>query len=419
MVRRFLSKRRVALLAIAVALLFLYLYRPPITGGVSVQSVEAGLRTLGYEHCGTYTLGPRDGVVTFSKVFEGEVRCFIIVKRPGEDYMFKEPRATLVIEPPLGKTVYRYSVGARFFYLLQRLAIDESIKPFSHWGAGVLNRTMEPPPPNDAKAANDDLYIAFSYKPEKDGFPVKITLTVRADVIEGRAPPPPSLLETGIRSLARVLDMVLSGELADRAMQLPPDQRKLAAQLGIKDIKVFMSYLGYELCGEFTAKDTDEIQKVELEVEIDLNEGKACYILIHPPPGKKAFLIISSYHEAKLVGDEEQRREYLMRSSSMETEGRYFLGTFFRLRSGYEALGLGRGSMPDDVERPYASRIGLGKVSGEGPEFGSNASILIYFAYKGDPEVIKTFNEQLQLRLETYTIVEFRIIPANYVVLVD
>jgi hypothetical protein len=160
--------------------------------------------------------------------------------------------------------------------------------------------------------------------------------------------------------------MILSGELADRAMQLPPDQRKLAAQLGIKDIKVFMSYLGYELCGEFTAKDTDEIQKVELEVEIDLNEGKACYILIHPPPGKKAFLIISSSHEAKLVGDEEQRREYLMRSSSMETEGRYFLGTLFRRRSGYRSLRVGKsGHAEDDVERPYASRIGLGKVFGQ------------------------------------------------------
>jgi hypothetical protein len=414
MVRRFLSKRRVALLAIAVALLFLYLYRPPITGGVSVQSVEAGLRTLGYEHCGTYTLGPRD-VVTFSKVFEGEVRCFIIVKRPGEGYMFKEPRATLVIEPPSGKTVYRYSVGARFFYLLQRLAIDESIKPFSHWGAGVLNRTMEPPPPNDAKAANDDLYIAFSYKPEKDGYPVKITLTVRAFVIEGSAPPPPSLLETGIRSLARVLDMILSGELADRAMQISPDQRKLAAQLGIKDIKVFMSYLGYELCGEFTAKDTDEIQKVELEVEIDLNEGKACYILIHPPPGKKAFLLLSHEHREEWIGDQDQFRRYRMKLGGMGL--RLFNGTPFELRSAFEALGLGRLSSEYDVKKAFSIGFDGWMSGGEGPsEWGSNSPILMYFSYKGDPE---TFGEPLRFKLKTHTVVEFRIIPARYVVLVD
>jgi hypothetical protein len=414
MVRRFLSKRRVALLAIAVALLFLYLYRPPITGGVSVQSVEVGLRTLGYEHCGTYTLGPRD-VVTFSKVFEGEVRCFIIVKRPGEVYMFKEPRATLVIEPPSGKTVYRYSVGARFFYLLQRLAIDESIKPFSHWGAGVLNRTMEPPPPNDAKAANDDLYIVFSYKPEKDGFPVRITLTVRADVIEGRAPPPPSLLETGIRSLARVLDMILSGELADRAMQLPPDQRKLAAQLGIKDIKVFMSYLGYELCGEFTAKDTDEIQKVEHEIEIDLNEGKACYILIHPPPGKKAFLLLDHEHDVELlIEDQDQFREYSTKLRAMGLKE--LIGTPYTLRSAFEALGLGRAGSEEDVKKPYSERFGIGGSRGSPDEFGSNTPLLIYFAYKGDPE---NFGEPLRFKLKAYTVVEFRIIPARFVVLVD
>jgi hypothetical protein len=410
------AKPLLAVLAVAAVLLFLHLYRPEIAGGVPEQSVEAGLRSLGYERCGTYTLSPGDGVVTLSVVFNGEVKCFIIVKRPGEGYMFKDPRATLAVEPPSEKTVYRYSLEARFFYLLGMLSKDEDIRPFSKWGAGALNRTTRPPPPNEARAANDDIYVAFSYKPEKDGFPVKLTLTVMADVIEGRAPPPFSLLERMVQSLNRVLEMALSGELAELSRAPPPPYNKTAAQLGIKDIKVLMTYMGYDLCGEFTAKDSEEIQRIEHEIEIDPNEGKACYILIHPPSGRKAFLILRNEHHVTST-DNERFMEYIAKMYDVGLHGQGFFSTPYTFVSAFNVLELGRIRSIIDVVKPYSERSDPGSSIGLGPsEWVDNSPILIYFAYKGDTE---TFGEPLRFKLRAYTLVEFRIIPAKEFVRVD
>jgi hypothetical protein len=413
-------RRRTGLVVLAVAsvlLLFLYLYRPPATGGVTEQMVEASLNALGYEYCGTYTSRPGNWDVTFSKTFYGDVRCFIIMKRPGDGYMFKNPVANIVIEPPTEKTVYRYSAGIRFFFPLQVASLDESIRPFIKWNAGILNRTAVPPPrANGTAAANDDIYVFFSYRPDTDGFPVKVTLMVRADIVEGRAPPLPSLLEAGIKRLAEQLDAILSGRLADTSKP-QPEKNKLAAQLGIKDVKAFMSYLGYELCGEFTAKDVKEVQKIEIEVKIDPNKGKPCYILIHPPPGRNAFMIIHSEFRTSATGDMDQFREYMMKLDAIGLRGKEFFTTPYVLRSAFEALGLGRVGSSSDVEKPYSERSGLGGSYLKNTiVFFDNAPILIYFAYKGDTAA---YGEPLRFELITHTVVEFYIVPAKEVVVVD
>ena len=406
------AKTLLTLFTVAALFLFFYLYRPSAVA-VSDQSVEASLRGLGYESCGTYTMRP-GGAVTFSKAFSGDVRCFIIVKRPGVGYMFVDPKINIVIEPPSEKTVYRYSAAVRFF---QQLGIQsEEVRPYIWWWAGALNRTTRPPPVNKPNAANEDLYVTFSYKPDNDGFPVRVTLTIMAEAVEGKAPQPPSLLEVGLLNVARALDMILSGELQGAASGPPPTSfgKKLATQLGIKDIKTLMSYVGYELCGEFTAKDTEEIQKVELEVEIDLNEGRACYILLHPPPGRKAFLKLRDEHRIEFTGDGDQLREYNRKLEGMGLEE--LIGTHYRLVSAFDMLEIGRMRSDHDVVKPYSERFGLIGGVGTPWELGDNTPILIYFSYKGD---LENFGEPLRFKLRTYTLVEFRIIPAKYFVQVN
>ncbi len=389
MTRRF--KGVAVLLAIAILLLSLYLYRnfpfmlPISFGKVSEQNVEMGLRGLGYEHCGTYILDPKNLSMEFSKVFNNEVRCFLIVKRPGENYTLRYPTLTVLIEPPSQETVYRYSEGVRFFSFITSLALDVDIRPFYQFGAGVLDRTSTPPPP---RVANEDLYVVFSYKPEKGGFPVRIALIVKGHDID---------MEKKIL------------ELQEFAKQ-PRTKTKLAVQLGIKDIKALMAYVGYELCGEFTAKDVNEVQKVEFEVEIDPNVGRACYILIHPPPGRKAFLLLQHQHQISVTGDMDQLGEYYMKLREMGLE--MLISTSYTLTSAFDVLGIGPVISKADVVKPYSERSSLGGGGGgpQATDLITNTPILIFFAYKGDPE---TFGEPLRFRLKAYTFVKFTIIPAR------
>ena len=409
-------KLLLAVLAFVASLILLYRYGPPVTLGISDQSVESALKSLGYEHCGTYTLNPVEGFAKFSKTFYNEAKCFFIVKRPGGDYMFKDPKVEIVIEPPSRNVVYKYSVDVRFFRSLNVLPFDEDIRPYVKWGVGVLNETANAIPVNELNAANDDLYAVFSYKPENGGFPVKVILTIMADVIQGKEPSTPSPLES-IGKLAEVLESILRGGLAgnngtdsDRAMQPPFYKQKLASKLGIKDIKALMSHVGYELCGEFTARDTNEIQSIRVEVEIDPNEGRACYILIHPPPGRKAFLLIRFEHET-ITTDNKHFMEYIARLENAGFHGGGFLRTPLQLVSAFDVLGIGRIISSADVVEPYSERgdLGGGRLLGA-HDFGNNAPILIFFAYKGDPE---TFGGPLNFKLKTHILVEFRIIPAK------
>jgi hypothetical protein len=367
------------MIAVAIAIIFYTLYSSNLLPGQGV--VESALEGLGYRPCGSYTVRPGGKTVTFSKEFSGEFRCYVLIKRPGPFYIMSNPEATLLIEPPSEKTVYRYSFELNTFGFMQRLSLDELLKPYSEWGVGLFNRTRIVPPPT---VFNDDFYVVFSYKAEADnGYPVRVTLTVRTNVEQ----------------------TPVAGPVVERPT-------RLAEKLGIKDIKAYMYYLGYELCGEFHAKDVKEVQEADFSIEIDLNEGRACYILIHPPPGGKALLISYFRHNTTYVGDIEQRLRLLAKFPNG-----YVVGTPFTLRSAFEALGLGRVfSSAGDVPKPFETPMGSALMVGEERmqmKFFDNTPALIYFAYKAIPEAT---SEPLRFRLVQHVHVEFTIIPADFIV---
>jgi hypothetical protein len=107
----------------------------------------------------------------------------------------------------------------------------------------------------------------------------------------------------------------------------------------------------------------------------------------------------------------------MMKLDAVGLGGREFFRTPYVIRSAFEALGLGRVGSSSDVEKPYSERGGLGdSYSKDTVVFFDNAPILIYFAYKGDTAA---YGEPLRFELITHTAVEFYIVPAKEVVVVD
>ncbi len=399
------SKWRIIVVSVAILLLSLYIYRPPIAGiGITTQSVEASLRTLGYEACGIYTAKPGEDIITFTGEFREPVKCFLIIKRPSDKFIFGDPTLNMIIEPSGDEVaVYRYNVGIRFFWMLRALSIDQSLKPFVHVGVGRINITTWIPADEQLRSANDEAFVVFSYKPEGDeGFPVKITVIIRAVFKEGNAPAGPSMLERVIGRIAWAI-MDIWGRLPS-PYTIRPDESKTAVKLGIKDIKELMSYFGYELCGEYWAENKREHQRIIVEMDIDLNEGKACYILIHPPTKDTTFLILKHNMEIISVGDEGQRARY-------EDKIGTYIGTRYRFLAIKPLLGIGITRIGEDVVKPYTERIGVGLDSGSPTRFIDNTGAIIYFSYKGDPAFGEQFRFWLRVRIE----VVFQVIPAERV----
>jgi hypothetical protein len=368
-----------AVFAAAIIVVTLFAYYSPSSPSRR-EVVENSLRSLGYDFCGQYIVRPGDRVIEFRKEFHHEVACYLIIKRGDGGYMIADPEATLTVKPPSDRTIYRYNILINTFSFIERLSVS-AFKPYSDWGGGFLNITRGVPPPT---AFNDDFYVVFSYKPEENGYPVKIELTIRMNISEGKAP-----------------------EVQQPTIVVGKRPTKLAERLGIKDIKALMSHLGYELCGEFHAKDAvGRVQTVDLMVEVDPNKGKACYMLIYPPPGHKALLIVNYTYTATLVGDEEQT---LKRCPF----GDCFIGARFTIASVFDMLGLGKIYSSSDVKEPYAEKVDLGEISGSQLKFFDNTPALIYFAYKIDPE---KFSEPVSFQIKTHTHIEFTVIQAQYVV---
>jgi hypothetical protein len=374
-----LVKKRYLAVAVAAAILLayvLYSYGPlMLFGGYTAEVVEAELRGKRYEPCGGYTATPGQEIV-FSREFSGggEVRCYLLIKRPGGEYAIHKPRIEITIEPPPNSGPYQYSAGVHYFNLVGRFASLVDLK----WGVGTIREEIRSPPSWPPRFDNDDIFVVFTYRPEKDGFPAKIIVKFNATIDTNQTRVGPTIV--------------------------PPPPRKLAEKLGFKDIKEFMGYMGYELCGEFHANDTDKLQIVQVTVEIDLNTGKACYILVHPPP-KKAFLLVTHEHKLDFHGDMDQLSKYSNVTWALYTE--YTLTTVGNI------LGYGRIISNTDVPKPYGNRTILGPVGhlGMSTEYPESDALLVFFAYKGNPDIV---SEPFRFQLVVTTEIKFYVVPARY-----
>jgi hypothetical protein len=372
-------KKRYLAVAVAAAILLayiLYSYGPlMLFSGYTAEVVEAELQGKRYEPCGSYTATPGQEIV-FSREFSGggEVRCYLLIKRPGNEYAIHKPRIEITIKPSSNSGPYQYSAGVNYFNLVGRLTSFVDLK----WGVGTIVEEIRSPPSWPPRFDNDDVFVVFTYRPEKDGFPVKITVKFNATIDTDRTPVSPTIA--------------------------PPPTKKLAEKLGIKDIKEFMGYMGYELCGEFHANDTNELQIVRVTTEIDLNTGKACYILVHPPP-KKAFLLVVHNHTLDFHGDMDQYSKYANIAWALYTP--------YALTVVGDILGYGRIGSDIDVPKPYGNRtiLGLGGGLGFGIEIPEHDTLLVFFAYKGNPEVV---SEPFRFQLVVTTEIKFYVIPARY-----
>jgi hypothetical protein len=372
-----MRKRYILVIAVMAALLIpFYIYgRLYPTSGYTANMVGEELRGKLYEYCGKYTVAPGAKIV-FSKEFTGgdEVRCYILIERASDEYAIHRPRIILTIEPPPNSGLYQYTAGVFYFNLLNRFS--DYLEP--EWASGVVNKRFSSIPSWPPRFDNDDVFIVFTYKADKKGFPVKITLEFNATIDTDRTPRQPELY-TG-----------------------PP--KKLAQQLGFKDVKEFMNYMGYELCGEFYANDTSSKQVIYVRNEIDLSIGKACYILLHPPP-KKTFLLTLVNHTRTIDGDTVQYRKYYYAKKPL------FLYTPSWLTTVRDVLGLGYGDK--DVTKPYEDRTyaGLSIGTSSNIQFTHIDSIILIYAYKGDSEVVE---EPFRFRVVVETTVEFYVIPPRH-----
>jgi hypothetical protein len=372
-----MRKRYIVVIAVmAVLLIPFYLYgRLYLAGGYTANMVGEELRGKLYENCGKYTVAPGAKIV-FSKEFTGgdEVRCYILIERASDEYAIHRPRIILTIEPPPNSGLYQYTAGVFYFNLLDRFS--NYLEP--EWASGVVNKQFSSTPSWPPRYDNDDVFIVFTYKAGKKGFPVKITLEFNATVDTDRTPWQPERY-TG-----------------------PP--KKLAQQLGFKDVKEFMNYMGYDLCGEFYADDTSRKQVIHVRNEIDLSVGKACYILLHPPPNK-TFLLTLVNHTRTIDGDTVQYRKYY------DAEKPWLLYTPSWLTTVRDVLGLGYGDK--DVTKPYEDRTyaGLSIDTSSNIQFTRIDSIILIYAYKGDSEVVE---EPFRFRVVVETTVEFYIIQPRY-----
>jgi hypothetical protein len=145
------------------------------------------------------------------------------------------------------------------------------------------------------------------------------------------------------------------------------------------------------------------LQIVRVTTEIDLNTGKACYILVHPPP-KKAFLLVTHNHTRDFHGDMGQYFKYANMAWALYTP--YTLATVG------DILGYGRIGSNTDVPKPYGNRtiLGLGGWLGLGTEIPEHDTLLVFFAYKGNPDAV---SEPFRFQLVVTTEIKFYVIPAR------
>jgi hypothetical protein len=383
-----MKKGRMAVV-VAVALLIAFgpfLYRFIQRTSITTEVVLENLRGAGFtELCGEYIVRPGVNKIKFSQEFYNDVRCFLLIKRPGDEYAIHKPKAYLTIEPPNETTLYRYSAEMRYFGSIIDAFPASTGQLYARFGSGKLVTNEGAPPPGLPKFNRDDIFVVFSYKPEKgEGFPVKITIEVEVTVdIEQTTP----------------------------TIQFFTPPKKTAQQLGFTDIKEFMAYMGYELCGEFYANDTEELQVIRVVTEIDLNVGKACYMLVHPPPQKTFLISFSKIGVVDFIGDKQQLSKYLYAPNRTVPE--ILLYSPPAVVPAASILGQGRVILPIDVPRPYESRtvVILGASINTNDEFLDRTPILVFFAYKGDSEAI---GEPFRFRLMVETEIKFYVIPAKY-----
>jgi hypothetical protein len=368
-----MRKRYIVVIAVMAMLLIpFYIYsRPYLTSGYTANIVEGELQGRLYENCGRYTAAPGVKIV-FSREFTGgdEVRCYILVERASDEYAIHRPRIILTIEPPPNSGLYQYTAGVFYFNLLDRFS--NYLEP--EWASGTVKKQFSSIPSWPPRFDNDDIFIVFTYKGGKKSLPVKITLEFDATIDTDRTPWQPG--------------------------RFTPPPEKLAQKLGFKEIKEFMNYMGYELCGEFYANDTSRKQVIHIRNEIDLSVGKACYILLHPPP-KKTFLLTFTNHTRYIEGDWEQYRKYY------DAKKLWLLYTPSWLTTVSDVLGFGLGDK--DVTKPYENKTYAGITEGiaSNVQFTRSDSIIFIYAYKGNPEVAE---EPFRFYIIAETTVEFYVI---------
>jgi hypothetical protein len=143
---------------------------------------------------------------------------------------------------------------------------------------------------------------------------------------------------------------------------------------------------------------------IHVRNEIDLSIGKACYILLHPPPNK-TFLLTLVNHTRTIDGDTVQYRKYY------DAEKPWLLYTPSWLTTVRDVLGLGYGDK--DVTKPYENRTYAGLTIGTSSniQFTQIDSIILIYAYKGNPEVVE---EPFRFRVVVETTVEFYIIQPRH-----
>jgi hypothetical protein len=385
------KSRLVVVVAAAFLLTYvLYLYgsQVPAVYTPTAEDVEVLLDANRYESCGSYTANPGNVEIVFSKEFSGrgEVRCYLLIERPGDEYAIHKPTIEITIEPPPNSGPYQYSAVAGYFSDISRFDVNKIVDASTKWGAGTVRDRIGRPPPNPPKFDKDDVFVVIVYRPQAGGFPVKITIEFKTTVsTESQAGP---VIGSPLRTT-----------------------KKLAEQLGFKDVKEFMKYMGYELCGEFNANDTREMQVIRVVTEIDLNVGKACYMLIHPPPKKTFLITFSKIGVLDFIGDEQQLSKYLYAPNRMVPE--ILLYSPPTVVPAVSILGQGRIISPIDVPRPYENKTALtqGVSIVTNDEFLDRTPILVFFAYKGDSDAI---GEPFRFRLMVETEIKFYVIPAKY-----
>ena len=348
----------------------------------SQQGVERALEALGYSHCGEYEALPGKGEITFSRMFNNEVRCYLIIKRPGPDYTFSRPHGYMLVEPPTSEVPYQYNFMMNNFAAVWRISAGrELFEPYSEWMVGVSNTTRAVPPPLIFK---DDLYLVFSYKAGEEGYPVRITIKIYTNTTERKGPP-----------------IYSYEELFGRSPFTPPPPirtKKLWQQLETKDIHTIMSHLGYRLCGEYHLKDEEGIRYLNATFEIDLNNGTACYILIYPPPGKGIHNISHGVGEVEIIGDEDQSWTFFGLPNPLLFTGPVAVPTSTILSE-----------YGEDILEPYIEKTNSllhGTGGGAGSEDGS--PLLVYFAFKKNPE---EFNDKLNFSVRVLFYMKYFIIP--------
>jgi hypothetical protein len=344
----------------------------------NVEVFSAALEGLKLKDCGRYNVSPDENTIRFSGEFNDEVRCFLLFIRKSDEQAIYNPKVELVIEPANNSTPYRYYLTVGYFRMISSGVLSSGFNEFYAVGQAVRREGVPPGWP-----ANDNVYVIFTFKPAKqDGFPVKINI-----VFKFSDKPETPKYGTFTRT-----------------------ETKEASNF--TDIREYMKYKGYEPCGEFFINDTDTVQIIRFKTVIDLNVGKACFILIHPPAGK-TFLVVSALHLIEsFMGDNDQISKYV--GGTEKGVPKALLYTPFLVSEANGWLGRGRTIYSGDVPRPFEEREFIdyfGQKMENNIEMNERSPLLVFFAYKGDSEVI---GEPFRFNMTVITEVNLYVIPAKY-----